>query len=342
VRLGRDSVGRDAQGGAPVIAKMGPDGCRAARIRDTGHAPMTHATRLYDRFWTPDEIRNDGDMLRGLHREPTLFRVAARPAAETAPHAGPLSLKMVTRGESLYRFGRSALAVQPGQVLVVPPTARYSTGAAQAGADIVTFYFPSAWVADAVSALASTAGALLDGDQADAQVLDDFPAHHRATTPRLARLVSRLPRGGRSAGLDLTMDALEETVRLGLAAVGAIARVPAARASVRSELFRRAARGRSMIEAHPARDDTLSDLAKAACLSPFHFHRVFRAAFGETPVEMRRRLRMARAQTLLATGRQPIGEIARSVGFDNDAAFSRAFRASVGVPPTAFRRAAGF
>jgi hypothetical protein len=55
--------------------------------------------RLYDRFWTADEIRSAGEMVRTLHAEPTLFQVSAR-NAETVRHAGPLSLKMTRRGET--------------------------------------------------------------------------------------------------------------------------------------------------------------------------------------------------------------------------------------------------
>ena len=36
----------------------------------------------------------------------------------------------------------------------------------------------------------------------------------------------------------------------------------------------------------------LETLAAQACLSPFHFHRVFRGMVGETPVELGRRLRL--------------------------------------------------
>ena len=298
---------------------------------------MTHDVRLYDRFWTPDEIRSGGEMLRGLHRDPTLFRVSSR-SSETAPHAGPLSLKMVRRGESVYRFGKAAFAVRPGAVLVVPPASRYSTHVADAGAEIVSFYFPDAWVADAVAALTLAGSAMLDNGGAETDRRLDFQAHQRPTGPRMDAILRRLSRSANlNAPVDLTLDALEEAVRLGLEAVGATANLPASRPSVRHELFRRAARARALIEQNPEQDDSLSALARAACLSPFHFQRVFRAAFRETPAEMRRRLRIEKAQTLLAAGRAPVAEIARAVGFDSDSSFSRAFRASVGTSPRAFR-----
>ena len=50
----------------------------------------------------------------------------------------------------------------------------------------------------------------------------------------------------------------------------------------------------------------LETLAEQACLSPFHFHRVFRGMVGETPLELVRRLRLERAA--LWSGWRPMFE----------------------------------
>ena len=50
----------------------------------------------------------------------------------------------------------------------------------------------------------------------------------------------------------------------------------------------------------------LEMLAADACLSPFHFHRVFRGMVGETPMEFVRRLRLERAAWQLAHGTAPV------------------------------------
>ena len=82
----------------------------------------------------------------------------------------------------------------------------------------------------------------------------------------------------------------------------------------------------------------LETLAAQACLSPFHFHRVFRGMVGETPLELARRLRMERAAwRLLHTGLS-VTEIAFDAGYETHEAFSRAFRASYAHSPSRFRR----
>jgi len=86
-------------------------------------------------------------------------------------------------------------------------------------------------------------------------------------------------------------------------------------------------------------DDTpdLTRLAEVACLSPYHFHRVYRAMQGETAADTVRRLRLHRAAVELITGELPIPRIARRAGYGSQEAFTRAFKAAYGVPPARYR-----
>jgi AraC family transcriptional regulator len=81
----------------------------------------------------------------------------------------------------------------------------------------------------------------------------------------------------------------------------------------------------------------LAQLAEIACFSPYHFHRIYRTTMGETVAETVVRLRLQRAAGQLARSVTPIAEIGRAAGYGSSAAFSRAFRASYGRTPTAFR-----
>jgi len=82
----------------------------------------------------------------------------------------------------------------------------------------------------------------------------------------------------------------------------------------------------------------LESLARRACISPFHFHRVFRGVVGETPMEMIRRLRMERAAWQLAHTDRPVTAIAFDAGYETHEAFSRSFRALYNTPPSGFRQ----
>lgn len=95
------------------------------------------------------------------------------------------------------------------------------------------------------------------------------------------------------------------------------------------------------IRADPASDRSLDALADIACLSRFHFARVFRAMTGETPAEAVRRTRLNHAALLLVVTAAPVEEIARQCGFGHPDSFHRAFRAAFGATARQIRERGG-
>ena len=85
----------------------------------------------------------------------------------------------------------------------------------------------------------------------------------------------------------------------------------------------------------------LEELARVACFSSFHFHRVFAAMTGETIADHVRRLRLERAAMELRSGAKQVIQLALDAGYEAHAAFTRAFKAAYGVSPAEFRRATG-
>ena len=88
------------------------------------------------------------------------------------------------------------------------------------------------------------------------------------------------------------------------------------------------------------RDIDLAALAKRYGASPFHFHRTFASALGETPKKHVDRLRLERAAFLIAVTEEPILDIALAVGFKNPETLSRNFRKFLGYSPRSYRQMA--
>jgi AraC family transcriptional regulator len=81
----------------------------------------------------------------------------------------------------------------------------------------------------------------------------------------------------------------------------------------------------------------LEEVARVACFSPYHFHRIFRALVGETLHDFVTRVRLERALHLIAHGDRPaLTEVALACGFASSSDFSRSFRKRFGVPPRSF------
>lgn len=99
----------------------------------------------------------------------------------------------------------------------------------------------------------------------------------------------------------------------------------------------RLARVSSYIHDHLDDDLNLDVLAEIACLSPYHWHRIYQASFGETVAATIKRLRLQRAAAELAHTDKPIPQIAARAQYDSQASFTRAFNAAFGLPPAKYR-----
>jgi AraC-like DNA-binding protein len=87
------------------------------------------------------------------------------------------------------------------------------------------------------------------------------------------------------------------------------------------------------VHADPGRRWTLSMLAHEACMSRSRFALRFKAMAGIAPIDYLTRWRMMLASDRLANRGEPISAVARALGYDSEAAFSTAFRRTVGCPP---------
>lgn len=86
-------------------------------------------------------------------------------------------------------------------------------------------------------------------------------------------------------------------------------------------------------------DDDISsdDLADIACLSPYHWHRIWTAMRGETLWDTVKRLKLQRAAARLADSERPIPDIAKHAGYGSMDAFGRAFKEHFGQTPVDYR-----
>ena len=81
-------------------------------------------------------------------------------------------------------------------------------------------------------------------------------------------------------------------------------------------------------------DFHLEELAGIACLSKYHFLRLFRELFGETPMAYVRRKRLEKAKQALMAG-TPVSDVARQAGYYDLPTFIRAYGRVFGISPSA-------
>lgn len=97
--------------------------------------------------------------------------------------------------------------------------------------------------------------------------------------------------------------------------------------------------GRVLAAIHrdPTKDWTVDMLAGVMHASRSAFALRFASVVGETPARYVAQLRMQQAKQWLVRDRMKIAVVARQLGYESEAAFSRAFKRIIGAPPSRFR-----
>jgi transcriptional regulator GlxA family with amidase domain len=102
---------------------------------------------------------------------------------------------------------------------------------------------------------------------------------------------------------------------------------------------RHLSRAKDLVDARYADPLTVADMARAARLSPAHFSREFRRAFGESPHQYLLTRRLERAAALLRTTDWSVARIGTAVGLTSIGSFTTSFGRIFGRSPTSYRDA---
>jgi AraC-like DNA-binding protein len=247
--------------------------------------------------------------------------------------AGPLSIKAVISGSAAWETRDGRYELGPSGCLLLNEGEEYAMEL-DALQPVETFciFFARGFVEDAQRSIESGSAALLDA------LRPDEPLVFRERLQLDAGLRAALEAGHRAPDDALFFTLAERLVRARAGAAARAARLPALRASTRAELLRRLDRALELIHANLGRPLAVEEIARTACLSLFHFHRLFAAAYGETPHRYLTRLRLARAAALLRGSEMPVADVGLRCGFESAGSFTTLFSRHFGMAPARFRR----
>lgn len=100
-------------------------------------------------------------------------------------------------------------------------------------------------------------------------------------------------------------------------------------------------RALTLMHAQPEHAWTVDELARAVGLSRSLLAQRFSDLLGDPPMQYLTRWRLQIAAQELRAGDRPLAAIAASVGYESEAAFSRAFKRVFGQPPASWRKSGG-
>ncbi|HYK02719.1 MAG TPA: AraC family transcriptional regulator [Thermoanaerobaculia bacterium] len=281
-----------------------------------------------------DVLINPPAALLGAHNAIVAGRTVRR---HTTQFTGPLSIKGVIEGSATWETREGRYELVPGAVLLLNDGEAYSlTVDALQPVETFNFFFERGFVEDAFRTSTTSSAKLLDASPSSPMTFTERLHFETPLARELQEAHARMQNGEPLAesfyAAALQLAAVECDLR------ARVAKLPALRAATREELARRVGVGTSFLHANLERRVTVAEAAGEACLSPFHFHRLFTAFHDSTPHRYVTRLRLQRAKMLLrATGRD-VGEVALACGFESLGSFTTLFTRTFGTSPARFRR----
>lgn len=262
------------------------------------------------------------------HRDEVLLFAFTTNRMEVGEHSGQFSVKFVTRGSERYRFGRRTIVLHPRHVLITNAGQAYSSAIDHRGTQSTSLFLPPSSVAAVGASRRNDATSL---DRYGLGEIPEVPAVSFRARGALASVVDHLaavtcaarpPSTDRVEEMALEVGALALCAALGL--VPPHARFPCVRRATRDELLCRIVRARDFVQDAHGRV-SLDEMARVACLSKYHFLRVFRDIVGCTPAEYARRVRLERGLERLRHGATARVAALRA-GFASSSSFYRALR----------------
>ena len=114
--------------------------------------------------------------------------------------------------------------------------------------------------------------------------------------------------------------------------------LPSIKKATRQEILKRLLLSIDYIQSNFGQEIELTDLASISCLSKFHFLRLFKIAFQQSPYQYLTTVRLTRARALLkANPTIPIHHLSKRMGFQDSSTFSRSFFRHTGFYPSQYR-----
>lgn len=251
------------------------------------------------------------------------------------------SLKYVAKGAEIYHVDGTEMLIPTGGYLLVNNGQDVTTIPHHDNDQAMSVFLEPGLLADVFRIWTEPAGELIDDPCLSGSVPCFFEQVYCQPDDTLGLFLGNLRRQmERHKGLatqndlGLFFEIAEQVVCSQSAVFQQIGKIGGARKSTREELYRRVSVGRDYLTNNTRRTVSLHEVARQACLSPYHFHRVFQQAFGCTPLHFLKAKKMEKARDLLRSGNYSVTEVAFELGYPDLFTFSKDFKKWLGFAPS--------
>lgn len=165
-----------------------------------------------------------------------------------------------------------------------------------------------------------------------------YSAGHTAVGRMLAQHQSLLRAGVPAAllaGNDFYFTMAENIIADHVAIVKQLQNIPTVKHDTRKHLMRKLLSGKELLDYHFTASISVAQVATHCGLSEYHFFRLFKSAFGQSPHQYLIANRLRHAHQLISNRQTSVSDAALSAGFSDIYAFSKSFKKQYGYPPSA-------
>jgi AraC-like DNA-binding protein len=261
-------------------------------------------------------------------------------------HVCPLTLKYTIRGEEYFATRQRSYRVQPNSYLIFNEGQKYSARIqSENQSETISVFFRPSFAEEVLSSLITGEDMILEDPEKKA--VSSQPVRFMEMIypfdGRLMPFIYKFCLAAKTAFNDEQW--LEEELFMMLKVllkihrqVGEeIERIPAVKRSTKTEVYKRINNAKDFIDENFSSDIKIEDAAKIACMSNFHFIRLFKTVFENTPYQYIAQKRLAKAVNLVMKTEMPITEVCMEVGFSSLSSFSWLFKQKYGISPDTMR-----
>lgn len=256
---------------------------------------------------------------------------------------GPLSLKIVLKGDSVYQVGNKRLTLDEGRLLVLNEGQAY-TVSINSDSEVETFivFFDRILVNDVLTDFCSTSSSLVDNPNLNSKHGFMFSANTLETSKEIQHRISSIKASITHQGIQATREQLyfllSSLTALELGQQSKAHSLGFNKKSTRDEIARRLLNARDYLHSSLSQPITLVDLSEVSALSKNHLLRTFKAYFGKTPFQYLSAIRIDKAKRLLANNPEAsVTDVCSEIGFESLSTFSWTFSKQVGITPSEFK-----
>lgn len=299
--------------------------------------------------WLKEKIRQDFSDKKAINNIrlaqqgwPTVVLNTKTKQAERRDIKGPFSLFINLNGSSRigvdgkeYQINEQCYTLSnSGQHydLLIDDTSRTET---------LNIHFGEHFYRQSIKALSESDGQLLENPfepTSDTLITPRCLARSEAMNTQLRSLLNCYKSGepkGRQE--EILFDILRTVMLTNAHEIQKLAALPIKSTAVKMEITSRLFLARDYIHSHFDREVSLDELSKVSCLSKFHFLRLFKHAFHQSPYQYQKAQRIQRAMTLYKEG-LTLEEIAGKVGIENASSISRMVYKQFGFYPSQLKQ----